>query len=131
MVQTPACSDIWLVGDGFLNDIFGAYQTLEYQAFRNKKLTQFYMSDYYNVRHFCNRTATGASSSNATARIIEAINSGNILPKMLLVMMDKDLIESINLFDFGAYKVMAQVVNWLTRQIDILVRRKKLQILER
>ena len=123
-----------MVGDGFLNDIFGAYQTLEYQAFRNKKLTQFYMSDYFNVKHFCNPTAMGVSSRNATARIInstiEALNSSNILPKMLLVIMDKDLIESINLFDFGACKVMVQVVNWLTWQIDILVRRKRLQILE-
>ena len=124
-----------MVGDGFLKDNFGTYKSLEYPAFRNKKITQFYMSNYYNVKNFNNLSAVGASARNAMARLInstiEALNSSNTLPKMLIIIIDKDLIESINLFNYGAYKVLLQVVNWLTRQIDILIRWKRLQILEK
>ena len=131
----PAVMDIWVIGDSFLKDIYSTYQMLEYQGFQNKKATQFYMSDYYNVKFYEKSGATGVSAHNAVVRIInatlEALNGCQTLPRLLLVIINKDVIESINLFDYGAYRVMAQVINWLTRQIDIMICRKRLQILEK
>ena len=98
--NTKACMDIWCVGDGFLDDIQSVYKSMEYQALRNKKIMQFYMSDYYNVKFFCNPKGTGVSARNATARLvnsmtIEALNSDKKLPKILIMVIDKDIIDSI------------------------------------
>ena len=62
---------------------------------------------------------------------MDALNSEHKLPRYLVVVMDKDIIQSINLFNYGAYQVIAETVNWLTRQIDITVRRKRLNITEK
>ena len=53
------------------------------------------------------------------------------LPRYLLVVPDKDLLEDIDVNDTEAKKQLAKIVNWLTRQINIAVCRKKLQVSEK
>ena len=64
--------------------------------------------------------------------VIGALNviEGRV-PKHLIIIPDQNLIDDLDLYDYGVYKALAAIVNWLTQQIDICVRRKHLQILER
>ena len=56
---------------------------------------------------------------------IEALNEGRRLPRFLIVMLDKEIIEDINVFDYGASSEIIDNVNWLVRQIDIAIQRRK------
>ena len=73
--------------------------------------------------------------TSATARIlnslIDGLNENNRLPRFLLIALDKDVIGDLKMFDFGVSKNLLALVNWLTRQIDIVIRHKKLQISEK
>ena len=60
--------------------------------------------------------------------VIKALNDNQRLPKFLIVILDKDILDDLKSFEFGVEKEMAVILNWLTRQIDIVIRRKKLQI---
>ena len=62
---------------------------------------------------------------------MEALNSANKLPRIMVIVLDKEVIEDVNLFDYGVQKEITEVVNKLTRQVDINVRRKRLQLSEK
>ena len=117
-----------------MRDIYQSFQAIVNKSRLNKKLAQPYLQEYYNVKGF-NYPSANAGIKYATTRIlnsvIEALNSCDRLPRMILLLPDQDIINDVNLYDFGAYKVIAAVVNWLTHQVDIAICRKKLQISEK
>ena len=90
----------------------------------NKKTQQIYINEYYNARGlYANSTSGGLGY--ATARIInaliEGLNTFEYLPKYLIVIPDLDVIKDVKEFDFGIYKALSAIMNWLTRQIDIVL----------
>ena len=62
---------------------------------------------------------------------MEALNENDRLLKRIVFLFDKDLISDVKNFDFGATKNMANIVNWLATQIEILICRNCLQITEK
>lgn len=121
------------VKDHFLCEIFNSFQALVNQAKLDRKIANPYLADYYNVKAFFYRRSHLMTS--ATSRIlnsnIEALNDAHRLPRFLVVALDKDVITHLKDFDFGATKNLEAIVNWLTRQIDIITRRKRLQFSEK
>ena len=80
--------------------------------------------------------ATSASRvTTATSRIlnklIDALNKNDRMPKYIIFLLDKDIIGDLKSIEYGATKNLANIVNWLARQCDILIHRKKLQISEK
>ena len=99
----------------------------------SKKNWQPYTLDYYNPKGFYYSSSSWLES--ATSRIlnklIDALNKNDRLPKYILIFPDMDIIADLKKFDFGTANILANITNWLMRQCDVLVRRKKLQITER
>ena len=56
---------------------------------------------------------------------IEALNEGRRLPRFLIVLLDKEIIDDVNVFDYGASNEINENVTWLMRQLDIAVQRRK------
>ena len=82
-----------------------------------------YLQDYYNVKKF---HATSASRvTTATSRIlnklIDALNKNDRMPKYIIFLLDKDIIGDLKSIEYGATKNLANIVNWLARQCDILI----------
>ena len=50
------------------------------------------------------------------------------MPRFLIAVIDKDMLSDFKSFDYGISKAIAMLTNWLTRKIDIAVRRKLCQI---
>ena len=100
------------------------------QAAANNK-TPPYLYEYYNVEGFWVLPTTGIHRSIAHIlnSFIEALNMGRWLPRFLIVIIDKDIIEDVDMYDYGATKELYENVKWLIRQIDILIQRKKAEIL--
>ena len=57
--------------------------------------------------------------------IIDAINRRPRLPKYIIMVPDRDLIEAANFFSFGVTKVFGTTVNWLARQIERLIEARR------
>ena len=93
-----------------------------------------FMFDYYNVKTF-NKFLTKGESTPAIARVvnvtIKAVNVNNGLPCYLIIVLDSDILFEMSTFEFGAHKELLMYINWVTKQIDIIIRRKKLQLLNK
>ena len=72
---------------------------------------------------------------NITTRLInsvvEALNDADRLPHFLIIAVDKDILNDFQEFEYGIASNLSAVINWITRQIEILVCRKKSQIAEK
>ena len=99
----------------------------------SKNEYQLYLQDYYNIFSYFYPTAS--TVKRAIARfinaLIEALNDRERLPRYIIFILDKEIIEDVNIFNFRASKAINTNVNWLIRQANMMVRRKRLQILEK
>ena len=127
-----ATHDAWFLGDSFLRDVYNGLQALLNKAKLDRKATKPYLHEYYNTKgYYYSSSYIQSAISRMLNKLIEALNENDRLPRHLIVLMDKDIINDLQNFEFGATKNLANMVNWLTRQIDIFIRRKRLQIMEK
>ena len=94
-----------------------------------------FLLDHYNVKPF-EKTLSRMSLTPSIARIVnsvmEATNGCKTLPKYLLIVMDMDVLSEVTTNEFRlAHKELRKYVEWVTRQIDIVIRRKRIQLQEK
>ena len=71
----------------------------------------------------------------STARIInsliDALNNNHRLPCFLVVMLDNDIIKDVDVFARDALGIIVEITYWLVRQVEMIIRRKKAEIMEK
>ena len=128
-----ALFDIWFIGDHFVREVYNAFRGIINAAKLNKKSWKPYLLDYYNSKGYYYQSNNWLESATSWIlnKLTEALNENDRLPKYIVMMPDKDIIADLNDFEFGATKNIANLTNWLMRQCEIMVHRKKLQIMEK
>ena len=85
------------------------------------------------MKEFHNKS--NARTSLAMARVInnliEAIQERKCLPKFIIVFLDNDLLLDIDVYDADATKIIQDCVRWTVRQIDTIIKRKRMDFLEK
>ena len=103
-----------------------------YQAQRNKELIPPYIDELYNIQCFENKKVGTYTIGQLVNSLIEAINSQRRLLKYLLVIIDKDVINDIDdLTQPAADTITRELVQWMVRQINTAVCRRRLDLLEK
>ena len=59
--------------------------------------------------------------------LITGLNTRDRLPHMVVILIDKDLIEDVNIFDHRAEDIIAENLGWLFKQFDILIKKRKIK----
>ena len=128
-----AIYDVWFVGDDFMRQSMNTLPTWRSQAAGDKNFPQPYVYDYYNVFFYTQRKC--ASNMHVISRItnslIEGFNHRARLPRFIIVLLDKDLIEDVNQFEYGTVDEYRKNLAWLMRQINMLVRRRRLDLMDK
>ena len=92
-----------------------------------------YLLQYYNIYNLYKTSSSGLC--RAAARIlnslIDQLNKENRLPRFLVVIIDKDLVSDLNVFDGYAAQMVSDYTNWLVKQINTTVTRKKSELLDK
>ena len=117
-----ASSDIWLVGDSFLRDIYPTLQALRAKAVLDKKVKP-YLYEYYNI--IPKFTAKNSNIRSTTARIfneiVTGLNERTRLPRYILMILDKEILEVADHNNFGVHRIIGELIEWLTRNIDKII----------
>ena len=130
MLSDPvlAASDLWFIGDAFLNEIYHtlSYLKTEANAARNTKRQMPYMYDYYNIK--CFTPNPSSVLKNVMARIvncfIKALNDHNKLPRLVIIIPDVDILKQINHFGFGVKLLLHEAIDWILNQMQRAVEAK-------
>ena len=123
--------DVWMVGDVFFGKIIETLFEMRTTALRKKKQPP-YIYHMYNVFAYVPSRNIGAKRSIACIfhALVEGLNNRIRLPRFLLVIIDRDIIEDINLFDYGVSSAIFKEFEWLIRNINIQVKRRRTELLD-
>ena len=117
--------DVWFIGDDFFHDIFSALQDLRSKA-RVAKKNPPYLYEYYNVFGYYSTKSSG--TRHTIGRILNALivglNTHDRLPRYVVLMLDKDLIDDINVFSDEAEDEIVECISWLFRQMEMYLCRR-------
>ena len=125
--KVEAIYDVWLIGDEFFSKIYDSLKEWRCRT-RAAKSKQPYLYDYYNVfgyymlRSSGNRYAIGRVLNS----LIVGLNTRHRLPRLIILILDKDVIEDVGIYhdSHAAVQVMAENIGWLFQQMEILIKRK-------
>ena len=126
-------NDLWIVGDEFVQDTHNTLQTLLYQAVKNRQKASMYLQEHYNVHMYFKNASNGVkwAIGRIINSLIEAINEHHRLPKLILIMIDKDIVNELEaLHADQIVSTLWDSVNWLMRQFNTTIHRKMIQLLE-
>ena len=129
--SAQAIFDLWVVGDEFTKETFGAFENIKLQTRRDRNLAPTYIQEYYNVLQFDSHKGVKITVARIVNALIEAINSRDRLPKFILFMFDQDIIMNVDVYQQDALMVLHQNVDWVVRQIDMIIRRKRSELLNK
>ena len=121
--------DVWFLGDWFLKDVFPTLQAIRHGSTVQRRPPP-YLYDMFNVFYFFTSPLT--FGNNTLLRInnafIEALNRREHLLKYIIVMLDQDLIDMINRFDFGITIQLERAIRWLSTQFERQLNAQKEQL---
>ena len=132
--NVPAVYDLWILGDNFLHESFGSFQSLRYRSQKGEDDIPPYIQEYFNVKEFYHGSSTSGVKFTAVRMInmlIDAIAERKRLPKYLVIVPDKDILYDIDTSSPYAQNTLAELTRWFVRQIDTIIRRKKADFLNK
>ena len=117
-----------------MDNIIHTFKDWQQTASKDKKNIPPYMEEFFNVKYYSNPDAT---VSSVMARIVNsltsAVNEKNTkLPKYAVIIIDHDLLNSLRGYNTAdLLRMIPDLVTWLVRQVNTVIRRKCIDILEK
>ena len=98
--KVEAIYDVWFVGDEFFTKTFSEMQELRRRA-RAANAKPPYLYDYYNVFGFYTLRSSGNTRSigRMLNSLIVGLNTRERLPRLIVLVIDKDIIEDVSLYN--------------------------------
>ena len=131
-----ATFDLWLLGDQFLSDLESEFLTLKQGCDLTADKLLLFISDFFNVKIFHKSSSAPLALTRVINSLITVVNGKSVrLPKYLVVILDKDLFQDIELSDLNEVKstrnLLLSLVEWISRQINTIIRRKRADIFDK
>ena len=105
---------IWIIGDEFCDRSYDHYYKrigLDRESNKTFAFTNFEMRDFFSSEYKShNRSAVGRILNN----LINALNEHNTLPKLIVMVIDNDMVKHIN--ESGTFMKIRDIVKWLPRE---------------
>ena len=103
-----------MIGDIFLNNTFPALPKMRNSA-REAKRPAPYVYNYYNIT--CLTQNPLSANENTTSRVhnalVQGLNEQNVMPRIIIMITDLDILRFLNFFGFGESHVIGEALNWL------------------
>ena len=125
----PALKDVWVVGDEFLYDTFTTFQAKKVEA-EMDNVDRPFLHEYYNVKFLFKRPLSEIRSFEARVinSLIDGLNTSlKRLPKYIIFVLDKDIIESNlrRIQGYGIRSMMQASIEYLMKEANKLISRRK------
>ena len=110
--------DVWLLGDEFLHDAMKELSTMMKTAKKKQKPAPYIYQMYNITGYFASFGTRGPL--NIINPLIDALNENEHLPKLIIVVPDKDLIA--NTKHFNSTYVMGKIMHYIIKQFDLFIK---------
>ena len=115
--------DVWFIRDDFLKESYAAWEgNVRMARSKNKDLP--YLEAMYNVKENHAKTQT-VGLARIINPLVELLNEHHKLPRMLVIIPDKDLLTRLQDRTFASAKVMGAALHYIIKQIDLMINCRK------
>ena len=99
----------------------------------NAEVIMPYLFEFYNVHPFNKLDTDGTVLGRIVNSLREVFNTRHQLPQYIIIFLDKDIMEEINVWEpeKAMMKNFNDAIFYIFKKVDLLVRRRKLDITER
>ena len=132
--------DVWILGDEFIRDAATSLKTLgrlTLQKSSNANSKQnapptlpMFLYNNFNVHVFYPNLAT-RGLNRYIFPLIDALNARHKLPKYILIMPDKDMIQKFLNKGFGKSAVMGACFNYLINKFEMYIQHRREDLLDK
>ena len=121
-----ALKDCWIVGDKFAFQAFPSFRNMKTAATITKKKPP-YLYQFYNISSYCTNQLSHNRNgmSHILNSFIEGLNNNLKLPKYVIFVPDKDLVENHDHFDFGAQTIFDMTLESLFKKVNMAITRRR------
>ena len=114
-----------MIGDQFLHETFPTLMQLKTESTATRD--QPFMYDYFNISSFMTNPVSMVRSKMARVSnaLISGLNDAKKLPRIILVIMDADILEQINFINEGKSAIIGSCLDWLVNTLEKLIITKK------
>ena len=126
-----ACFDAWIIGEDFIKDTTDTFFNMKQSAKSRKVHPPYLFQQFYVVGLYPGIDTRGIM--RILNPLVETLNDKehHRLPKYILVVPDKDLIQSMQAYNFAAAKVMGAALHYIVKQFDLLIEHRKHDLTEK
>ena len=119
----PAYENIWILGDSFMAQTYGRhFQQNESREFFMKQNFNVFMYDRFNLE----------SGSNILSRLrnslIDAMNDRIILPKLIIIVPDYDIVRELKHERYGISMALGKILDHIVNEMKRLIEARKDQL---
>ena len=84
-----------------------------------QQVKKLFLHQYYNFEIFYLNPLSPTSPAIAQLfnALVKGLNVSPYLPELVVMIIDKDIIESINRFDYSIHNIIESNIHWLIKQI--------------
>ena len=113
-----------MIGDDFLRDLFPTLQEIKVEG-RSKAMP--YMYDYFNITSCMAHPQSEVKSIIARVQnsLVKALNESNKLPRIILFIIDWDILENIDYATTVKSQLIGSTLEWLISNVDKAIQAKK------
>ena len=118
--NVQAIYDVWFVGDQFFREVFLILQSLKRCA-KVQEEEPPYIYEYYNVFGYYTMWTSGVkrSISRILNSLVTGLNTHERVPHLIVVMIDKDIVEDVGIFDHQADDILAENIEGCSNNLKL------------
>ena len=130
--DVTAIKSVWLLGENFLKEAFQSFRAMNTRK-AHEEHTAPYLFQHYNVLpwHPPQWSQTLAFLAKVLNSLINGLNSETYLPRYLLIILDKDLVASTELYDFGISRALEDTIKWLLINVNNAIEIRKQALIKK
>ena len=114
-----ALRDIWLVGDAFMRTLWPTILATKNRSAKNKSNHRPYLVEFFNViPGFPSANSCKSTSARIANQVTELLNENDWLPKYIVIMPDKNIIEYVKFGGFGCKVIFENTLEWISKAIE-------------
>ena len=124
--EVKALTDVWFIGDDFVNEHFHILPEMKNKAAISKSEIP-YLYQQYNVKCFASNLLSQLKDilTRLVNALVKALNDHQVLPRFVIVIPDDDIVHHALKYDVGVSMPVGAAINWLANQMIRAVACKK------
>ena len=116
-------------------NIHNIFLDFQQDAEKDSREPPLFILEFFNIKaYFDSLGIEGLALSRVVNSLIKGVNEKHAkLPKYLVVLLDKDILYDIDQGQSmqSTQIIMGEITRWLVRQINVVLRRKRIDLLEK